>query len=164
MRWWYLVNVTVHLFAALLWLGGMFFLGLVGAPVLRQVEPASLRQRLFHELGERFRVIGWVCVALLLVTGLVNLAFRGWLRWDGVFGSLDFWRSSTGVSLGVKLAAVTVMVVMSAVHDFRLGPAAGRAPAGSPEALRLRRRAAVLARANALVGVALVIAAARLAR
>ena len=98
MRSWYLINVTLHVLAALIWLGGMFFLGLVGAPVLRGVEPASLRQKLFHDLGLRFRAIGWICIAILLATGVVNLAFRGWLRWDGVFGSADFWRSAAGTA------------------------------------------------------------------
>src|SRR5678815_1418459 len=44
----YFLNVTVHLLAAFVWLGGMLFLGLVGAPVLRGVAPAALRQQLFH--------------------------------------------------------------------------------------------------------------------
>src|SRR5690554_4486628 len=47
----YHLNVTLHVLAALLWLGGMFFLAVVGAPVLRKVEPAALRARLFQELG-----------------------------------------------------------------------------------------------------------------
>jgi len=59
---------------------------------------------------------------------------------------------------------VVVMVTASALHDFVLGPAAGRATLGSERALLLRRRAALLARVNALVGVVLVAAAARLAR
>jgi hypothetical protein len=44
----YYVNVTIHVLAAMLWLGGMFFLGIVGAPALRSVEPPPLRQRLFR--------------------------------------------------------------------------------------------------------------------
>ena len=35
----YYINVTIHVLAAMLWLGGMFFLGAVGAPVLRAIEP-----------------------------------------------------------------------------------------------------------------------------
>jgi len=56
------------------------------------------------------------------------------------------------------------MIAVSAVHDFVDGPRAMQAVPGSPEALRLRRRAALLARANALLGVLLVAAAVRLAR
>ena len=164
MRTLYLANVTVHVLAALVWLGGMFFLGLVGAPVLRAVEPPPLRQRLFHELGLRFRTVGWICITILVATGIVNLAFRGWLQWEGVLGASAFWRSGPGTALGIKLAAVVIMVSLSAIHDFHLGPAAGRAEPGSGEALALRRRAARLARFNAIVGFALLIAAVRLVR
>ena len=164
MRTLYLANVTLHVVAALIWLGGMFFLGLVGAPVLRGIEPASLRQRLFHDLGLRFRTIGWICIAILLATGVVNLAFRGWLQWDGVLGAATFWGSGRGMALGVKLAAVTIMVSLRAIHDFGLGPAAGRVSPGSPEALALRKRAARLARVNAIIGLVLLVAAVRLVR
>lgn len=160
----YWISVTVHVLAAMLWLGGMLFLGVVGAPVLRAVEPPSLRQQLFHRFGTRFRTIGWVAIAVLVVTGVVNLHFRALLRWDHVLGDAAFWRSPVGHTLGAKLAAVTLMLIIGAVHDFVLGPAAGRATVGSPESLRLRRRAALLARVNVLVGVLLVIAAVRLAR
>jgi putative copper resistance protein D len=160
----YYVNVVVHLLAAMLWLGGMFFLGLVGAPALRRVEPPALRQRLFQDLGQRFRSAGWWAIGLLIATGGINLYFRGWLRWEGVLGSGAFWRTGTGHALAVKLGTVVTMIVLSAVHDFVLGPKAGRAAPGSPEAIRLRRRAALLARVNAIVGVIVVIAAARLTR
>lgn len=160
----YYASVTVHVLAAMLWLGGMFFLGVVGAPVLRAVEPPALRQQLFHGLGLRFRRAGWWAIAVLLVTGTLNLHLRGWLRWDGVLGDAAFWRTGVGHALAAKLAAVAVMLAVSAVHDFVLGPAAGRAAPGSGAAAALRRRAAWLARVNALFGVALVVAAVRLAR
>jgi hypothetical protein len=54
--------------------------------------------------------------------------------------------------------------MMSAVHDFGLGPAAARAQSGSPAALALRRWSAWIARVNALLGLILVVAAVRVAR
>jgi putative copper export protein len=160
----YWVSVTTHILAALFWLGGIFFLGLVGAPVLRGVEPAALRQRLFHQLGVRFRAAGWLAIAVLIATGFVNLHYRGLLRWDGVLTDPEFWRTPLGHALGVKLAAVVAMLIVSGVHDFVLGPRAGRASVGSEHATRLRRRASMVARVNAFLGVVVVIAAARLAR
>ena len=148
----------------MLWLGGMFFLGIVGAPVLRSIESPPLRQRLFQELGSRFRRVGWWAIAVLLVTCVLNLHFRGWLHWTGVLGSSSFWRTSVGHALAAKLIAVTLMISISAIHDFVHGPRAGRATPGSPEAIAMRRRAARLARANAIVGILLVLAAVRLAR
>ncbi len=158
----YYLNVTLHVLAALLWLGGMFFLAAVGAPALRELD-APLRAELFRRLGEQFRRVGWVAIGVLILTGIANLQFRGMLSWD-VLGSGAFWATSYGHALAWKLGAVAAMLVASAVHDFVLGPAASRARPGTPEALRLRRRAALLARLNALAGVIVVIAAVRLAR
>ena len=160
----YYAVVTVHVLAALFWLGGMFFLGVIGAPVLRSVEPAALRQQLFQQLGLRFRSAGWIAIALLVSSGLTMLHLRGVLRWAGVMGDLAFWATAYGHALAAKLVAVTTMIAVSLVHDFVLGPAAGRAVPGSPEAQRLRQRAALLARANALVGIIVVLAAVRLTR
>jgi putative copper resistance protein D len=160
----YYPNITVHVLAAMLWLGGMFFLGIVGAPLMRAIEPPELRQRLFTVIGERFRAVGWWAIAVLVLTGVVNLHYRGWLHWDGVLGSQAFWRTGPGRTLAAKLSAVTTMIVIAAVHDFIQGPRAGKAAPGSPEAIAFRRRAALLARVNAIVGVLLVAAAVRLAR
>lgn len=155
------INVVIHVLAALLWLGGMFFLAAVGAPVLRKVEDPKLRSELFRKIGEQFRLVGWASIAVLIVTGVGNLHFRG------VFGALlepEFWAGRYGNALAWKLGAVTVMLVVQGVHDFWLGPLAGRLEAGSERAGRIRRWAAWGARVNAVVGVVLVWAAVRLAR
>ena len=159
----YLANVTVHVLAALLWLGGMFFLAAVGAPVLRTVEPPELRTELFRRLGEQFRRVGWVAIGVLLVTGLLNLRFRGVLSWE-ILSSAGFWASPYGRVLAWKVGSVALMLAIQGVHDFGAGPAAARLPAGSPQALVARRRAALLARVNALLGIVVVVAAVRLAR
>jgi copper resistance protein D len=159
----YHLNVTLHVLAALFWLGGMLFLGLVGARVLRTVEPPALRAELFRRLGHAFRNTGWIAIGVLLLTGVANLHFRGMLSMR-VLGSGAYWATPYGQALGWKLVTVTLMVGISAVHDFVDGPRASRATPGSPDAVRLRRRAALLARANAVIGVVLVFAAVRLAR
>lgn len=160
----YYISVTLHVLAAMLWLGGMFFLALVGAPALRSIELPAVRQRLFQQLGVRFRVVGWGAIAVLIATGLINLHYRGWLRWNGMLGSSAFWRTSVGHALALKLGAAVAMIAISAMHDFVLGPLAGRAAPGSVESAVLRRRAKLIGRVNALIGVLLVAAAVRLAR
>ena len=163
MRTLYLANVTVHILAAMFWLGGMFFLGVVGAPALRALESAAVRQRVFQQLGVRFRSAGWWAIAILLVTGTLNLYFRGWLH-GSVLASSDFWMTPAGHALVFKLLAVAAMIIVSSIHDFVLGPRAGRAAPGSPHAISLRTHAAHLARLNALLGVVVVVAAVILAR
>lgn len=159
----YLVSVALHVLAALLWVGGMFFLAAVGAPALRRLEPPSLRARLFRDLGLRFRTVGWWCIGVLVLTGAANLHFRGVLRAD-VLAASEFWNSRFGSALAWKLAAVAAMILVSWLHDFVVGPAASRAEAGAERARALRRRASLLARANAILGVAVVLAAVYLAR
>jgi copper resistance protein D len=159
----YYLSVTLHVLAALLWLGGMFFFALVGAPALRRVEPPSLRAELFRELGERFRSVGWIAIGVLVVTGVTNLYLGGMLVWE-LWSSAAFWSSPYGTSLAWKLTAVTLMVGLSALHDFVMGPAAARQVPGSPGALRARRGASWMGRANAVLGIILVVAAVRLAR
>ena len=159
----YLINVTLHILAALLWLGGMFFFALVGAPVLRTIQSDALRAELFTRLGERFRTVGWAAIAVLLITGVLNLYLRGMLSGE-VLGSSQFWGSPFGSALKWKLIAVLAMLFVQAFHDFRLGPEAGRAVPGTEEALRLRRRAARLARVSALLGLIVLIAAVKLVR
>jgi len=160
----YFATVIIHVLAAFVWVGGMLFLALVGAPVLRTVEPASLRQNLFQKLGRRFRVVGWWSIAVLIVTGIINLHYRGWLIFNGVLGTAAFWRTASGSALAVKLLGVALMIVMSVIHDFIVGPAASREEPGSSRALGLRRLAAWLARLNALIGVVVIAAAIRVVR
>jgi copper resistance protein D len=159
----YFLNVTLHVLAALLWLGGMFFFALVGAPVLRKVESPALRSQLYRELGSRFRAVGWMAIGVLVVTGLLNLQLRGMLRWD-VLSAGSFWGTPYGHSLAWKLVAVTAMIGISGFHDFVSGPAASRLDPGSAAGARARRNAAWLGRLNAVIGIIVVVAAVRLAR
>ncbi len=158
----YYLTVTIHVLAALVWLGGMFALALV-APILRTVSDDAVRQRLFQEVGERFRTVGWICIAVLIVTGIVQLHFRGWWGME-VWGSAAFWGSQVGHTLAAKLTIVVIMLVIQAVHDLSTGPKAGRVAPGSAQARALRRRAALLARVNTILGLVLIYFAVRLAR
>lgn len=162
MRFVYHLTVTAHVLAAVTWLGGMIAFALL-APVLRRVGDDGDRQRLFHELGRRFRTVGWICIAVLVVTGIGQLQIRGW--WGRAFWTTPgLWSSPLGHALAGKLLTVLVMLGVQAVHDFHFGPAAGRVEPGTAEARALRREAALLARINAFAGVVLLWFAVRLAR
>jgi putative copper export protein len=158
----YFPTVTLHVLTATLWIGAMLFFA-IAAPVLRRVDDDRLRAGLFDALGRRFRLVGWICVALMLATGVLQLRMRGW--WGATFWSgPSLLGTALGVTLMCKLALVAFMIGVQAVHDFWLGPRAGTATPGSDAARRLRARAAGLARLNALAALLLVYAAVRLAR
>ncbi len=119
--------------AAITWIGGMLFIALVLVPITRRLEDQTLRTRLVHDVGLRFRTIGWIALGVLVVTGLLNL----WTH-PGLLSSPRFhW----------KLGLVVLTLILSAFHDFVLGPRAG-APGADPSA---RVRTSWVARVNVLV-------------
>ncbi len=146
----YIFSVWVHLLAAMLWLGGMLFLIFVLVPALRG-ESGELRGRLVDTVGLRFRTVGWICLLLLLLTGSANILLRGY--------------SLTGTLLIAKLALFGVILVLSFIHDFVIGPRATRAMAsGSEDAEKLRRLSAIIGRINTLLALAVVALAIKLVR
>jgi uncharacterized membrane protein len=160
----YQIGVLVHLLAAVVWVGGMLFLALVVVPSTRGLAPDQ-RAGLFDALGRRFRPIGWACVALLVATGLLSLTHRGVTWEDALSGQLL--GTPFGRLLGLKLALVAAMLVLSALHDFVVGPASTRAltdPDGSARGRALRRRASWLARVSTLLALAVVALAVALVR
>jgi len=160
----YHLSVFIHILSAIIWIGGMFFLALVVVPVTRGL-PAAQRTMLFGAVGRRFRVVGWVCIALLLVTGTVNATYRG-VSWGNLFSS-ELWGSPFGATLALKLAVVALMLALSVYHDFILGPRSlDVARAGGAPALaeRLRKRASMMGRAEAILALVVVILAIMLVR
>ncbi len=169
----YQFSVFLHIMSAIIWVGGMFFLALVVVPVARGLPPAE-RAALFGAVGRRFRTVGWICIALLIVTGVVNMTYRG-VTLDNVF-TAELWGSQFGSVLAVKLFVVAVLLVLSVVHDFRLGPRSVRVlegvGQGTPEqqreavlqAERLRKIASVLGRVEGILALLVIVLAIMLVR
>ena len=117
------VLVWVHLVAAVAWIGGMLFLSLVVVPVLKREPFAAERGILFRAIGRRFRLLVWVSVVVLLTTGPLLLSLRGeWLLGPAAWPLV----------LRMKLLLVAVLIGLTAVHDFWLGPRVGRLMSTSP--------------------------------
>ena len=152
----YVLSVTLHVLAAMLWIGGMFFLALVVIPMLRGGDRA-VASSFMHRAGLKFRGVGWACFAVLIVTGTFQLYYRGVSLsdfWDPAFVGSPFGRAIT-----LKLGAFALVLLASVWHDFFLGPRAtkvGAADPTSPEALRLRKQASWLGRVNVLLALAIV--------
>ena len=152
----YLFSVWLHILAATAWVGGMLFLVLVVVPWLRR-GGAVQAGTFLRETGERFRNVGWVCFAIVLVTGTFNLWVRGVRLGD--FARPEWLSSPFGKTVLLKLGAFLLVLAVSAVHDFVIGPRATDAitrDPRSPEAAQLRRRASLLGRLNALLALVLV--------
>src|SRR5690606_6353226 len=122
MRTLHFISILLHISAAIVWIGGMAFLGLALVPALRSSELGSKTVEVMHRTGIRFRTVGWVCIALWLATGGVNLGRWG-IGWER-FTSAELWQTGWGRVLAAKLVLVAAAVTLSVLHDFVLGPRA----------------------------------------
>ena len=157
MRTLYLVSVWLHIVAAMAWVGGMLFLVTVLLPLLRTPAMRPQAAELFNALGRRFRIVGWVAIGTLVATGLFNVTMRGYRLGQLLNG--EAFAGSWGTTLALKLWLVMLIVALSAVHDFWLGPRATRlARENAPveERERGRRLASVMGRVTFLLAIAVV--------
>ncbi|MDA0988417.1 MAG: CopD family protein [Chloroflexi bacterium] len=176
----YLISVYLHIIAAMLWMGGMLFLGLVLVPIVQTIQPPGSGAPIIRAVGRKFRPIAWICIGTLLVTGVINLNHWGYTLLDLFSG--DILDTEFGRVLAIKLNVVLVIIVLSALHDFVLGPrlarsmealrssssppAQGSSPVQSPPAgmAMQRRRLSMLARLNVLLALAVLALAVILVR
>jgi putative copper resistance protein D len=104
---------TIHTLAAGAWIGGLFPLG---------VCLVSARNGTIEDLTsvvlalDRFSVMGMIAVPLIIVSGLLNVAFR----LDGLTSALI--STSWGRTLCIKLVMVITMVALAMANRFLLLP------------------------------------------
>lgn len=164
----YLFIVWIHIIAAFIWLGGMLFLAIVLAPISRKIEPLSLRGNLLNVIGTRFRLVGWICITVLLITGVLNIYNRG-MTYE-IFLPSQMFGTEFGRTLAMKLIIVISMIILSSIHDFIVGPRMtvlmqnmkGDNP--NLELQKLRRLVSWVARLNTGFAILLIFLAVKLAR
>lgn len=160
----YVISVFLHILAAVVWMGGMATLILVIVPWLRRGDRAKATAML-RDTATRLRNIGWICFAVFLITGSFNLWVRG-VRLSS-FTRTEFLTSPFGQLVCYKLGLFLLIVGLSALHDFWVGPNALQQMEHQPqstEAERMRRRAGHMGRLNALLALLIVLVAVMLVR
>lgn len=152
----YIFVTTLHVLAAMVWIGGAAFLGMVLIPVVKRPEYRAQAAELIQVSGRKFKHIGWSCLLILIVTGVANMHYRGMLA--GTEASTAMWRGTFGQLLGMKIVLVTVVLLLSLYHDLFVGPKAVRLWKDDPEseaAQRVRKLAGWIGRVTVLLGIAI---------
>lgn len=156
----YSTLVVLHILAAVTWIGGMIFLSLVLAPLVRGRKAAPEFMALFRSAALRFRPLVWIAIAVLLITGPMLLSLHGISATSP---------ASWPEILTIKLTLVAVLLLLTLLHDLVLGPRVSRIRA-IPDSQRTSgeqvafRTARWLPRLSLLIALAVVIAATMLAR
>ncbi|HEX7819455.1 MAG TPA: copper homeostasis membrane protein CopD [Sphingobium sp.] len=107
--WLHLGGDALHILAAALWIGGM-------ACLLMSLRPSGVH--LAEPMLRAFAWVGGVIVALLIVTGLLNMGMT--IGFDRLLDSLD---GLYGKLLALKIGLFLVMLALAANNRFRLSPA-----------------------------------------
>jgi len=147
----------LHLIASGAWVGGLFHLALTLPPVLIKLEGAQ-RILVLDCVIPRFTGLAVVSVALIVLTGIYN----SWLHVESLSALRN---TSYGEMLLVKLSLILPMLLLGAVNTFIIRPRVARlAETGedgiTPEHLKLERGFCHSVRAEALLGIAVLLAAA----
>lgn len=142
---------TLHLLAALIWVGGMFFAWMVLRPATGALQ-APERLTLWLEVFRRFFVWVWIAVVALPITG-VGMLHMGFSGFDGAPRYVH-------VMIGLYLAMLALFLRIQALQlpAMRRAVEAQDWPAAGASLGRIRRLVAF----NLLIGLAVVaLAAAR---
>jgi len=72
MSTWYSLSLMLHLIAIALWLGGIVFFLVVSGPAVYELEP-HIAIKTMNQGRIGLERISWTAIALLLLTGIINL-------------------------------------------------------------------------------------------
>ena len=155
-----LLMLWIHVLSAIFWVGGMLFLTVVLAPVLRSEPRNPENYEFFKRVATRFRNGVWFAILILVLTGALLLSNQVF------FGtSLQQWP----LVVWAKLVLVLGLILFAGLHDLVIGPRAG-ALKKRPQATLTRNERTLLklspwfARGVLVLGVAVVMAGTAISR
>ena len=148
----YALTYVLHLLAALIWVGGMFFAWMILRPAAVEILDAPARLRLWLTVFKRFFVWVWPAVLVLPITG-VGMLHLGFAGFDNAPRYVQIM-----IGLYLVMLALFLRVQLLQLPQLRRAVESEDWPAGGAVLGRIRR----LVGSNLIVGLLLVsIAAAR---
>ncbi len=143
---------SLHVLAALVWVGGMFFAWMILRPAAMAALEGPARLKLWVQVFQRFFVWVWVAVVLLPISGVGMIQLR--------FSGFETAPRYVQVMMGLYIAMVALFIRIQSLQlpDLRQAVEAQDWAAGAAALGRIRRLVGI----NLLIGLGLVaIAAAR---
>jgi len=111
---WYSLSLLLHLVALALWLGAIVFFLIVSGPAVQELE-AKIAIKTMNQSRIGLERISWTAIALLLVTGIVNLILRNQ-------ASTTAFGESYVALLATKLFLFGAMAMHHGLQVFKYGP------------------------------------------
>lgn len=141
----------LHLLAAAIWIGGMFFMEAVFYPSVAAIDPQQGGKAL-AVAAKRFTIIAWSCIAILIVTGIFKTP-SGWLF------TTSF---QAGTVLLIKHLLIVMAIINGAVITFVVAPKMvsaqpkpGEKP--TPKFIKSQKQIKGIAATNLILGVLIIL-------
>ena len=151
------VMLWLHLFSAVLFVGGSFFIWLVVMPASHLfAKDESERTQIIGKIAREFGRITTPTLVVLILTGIYNASW-----YLPSFGSLFAFKSYGATVLFVKVILVIILVVLVYVHGAYYGSKISRlARERDTEGLKaVRRNSRIVSYANLALMIAILILA-----
>jgi uncharacterized membrane protein len=150
------ISLFFHLLATVVWIGGLIITALLVWPeVRRALENSPALYSTMNRLRRRFTPWGYLSLAVLIVTGLIQMALS-----PHYTGFMDF-SSEWSRAILFKHIALGGMIVCGAILQYGVAPAlervslmAERGKDNPEEWVRLRKREVRLTWINIILGIA----------
>ena len=156
------ITPWVHIVAVTVWIGPQFFMFLVTVPAVRVIEDPAVRLQVMRVIVTRFGWLAWAAMAVIVLIGVSNL-----FQTADEFGNVWDTEYRYFQIFSTKMGLVGLMVILTAVHTFVIGPKQLRLMeemrGDSTEAAGLRRVSIIVSSLTLLLSIAVVYAGALLA-
>jgi uncharacterized membrane protein len=142
----------LHMVATVVWIGGLVSLVVIVLPIARKYLDNKDYSLLLDQLQRRLDPLGWLSLAVLLVTGLFQMSANP--NYEGFLTFTNRW----AVSILIKHILFALMIAISAYMTWWLVPSLRRIAllrekaVGTEQAEKLELREVWMLRLNLLLG------------
>lgn len=140
--------LALHVLAAIVWVGGMFFAFLAVRPALAELDTKH-RARVWAAIFRRFFPWVWACIVVLLVSGF----YLVFVTFDGFATAPPFVHTMLG--LGIVMMALFAYVFFVPYHQLKTAVQTGSEPLAIHAMVRIRLLIAI----NLALGILVVLVA-----
>ena len=126
-----IVGLFVHILAAVIWVGGMFFAHQMLRPAAGKLDPAQ-RLPLWRRVFQRFFPLVWALIAVLLLSGYGMVSALGGFAHIGLH--IDLMQG-----IGIVMMLLFAHLYFAPWARFRRAVDAGDLAAAAPQLDRIRR-------------------------
>lgn len=120
-EWLILIVAFIHDLSVAVYVGGAVAMEFILAPAQNAIPPAQA-QVMGEKTSDRFLILVWVSLLLILITGIMRLYAKGLMGGESLFGPLMSWDYSYGRTLIMMFGIWVVLIINGSLITFVFRP------------------------------------------